>query len=433
MGAGLIASARRRAAAVPALTGALMQVPDNTSVAMTNGADVSYSQLKYDDHGWKTSNTTLTTPSSLPAGTLMRLFSAFYTGSTGCFATHFKGGAGFNGSGGSSCPSTGGGNQGSIWGAIIPAVAGEAFTTRWANVNSSTQSDQGRNWFGVEILPPGMRYTFAQLPSTFTLSSADGNKQIGWTHSIDTMGAHSNSSNTHLFVAPSDTTGKVRITASMRTNNGVTTAGVSMHVWKNGIFYGAIERADHTSSGAFAFTRIVSPIIDVVPGDTVEVRISISAGSGWSFPVSSANWVCFEELPATWKYCRVGLTANKTLAAGDNAVTWDAAQYDPLGCWSAAAPTQITVPSGFTRARVSHAYDANFGGSDQLSWFVKNNISKLTGGGNNTENANNTSRSCGFGVWVDVVPGDFIVEHIDPTGGGTLLANDRTWFQVEFQ
>ena len=48
----------------------------------------------------------------------------------------------------------------------------------------------------------------------------------------------------------------------------------------------------------------------------------------------------------------VHLTGDKSMGGTSYIVSWDAADYDTSGFWNAAAPTELTVPSGATYCRL---------------------------------------------------------------------------------
>lgn len=435
VGCGVISAARRRSSGAPfAHSGALVHITDNSSTALTSSTDISYGNIDYDVQGWRTSATTLTTP-SLPAGSLMRLFSAFRaTTNTLAFERHLKGGVAFAGCGdGSVSPLA---VTGAIWSAIIPAVATEAFTTNWRTGNDTTRDD-GRNWMGVEIIAPTTRYTFAQLPSTQTVVTADGAKAMLWNHSIDTMVAHNNSSNTGRFTVPADTTGKVRITANMVSSAPGSAAESYLAVYKNGSLYDCRDQLNLTTNNNHQH-HVVSEIADVVSGDYFEIRAATSAGT-LSFASSAVNcWACFEELPANVRYALLNLASDLALTNGDNAVAFDSEIHDPEGVHSTASnQADVVVPSGATKARCSFAYDISSGPTVQ-SWITRTRSAttiKINGGGSSTANNSAVQNDgCGFGCWVDVQAGDILRLHINvDQSGKSLKANALTWFQVEFE
>lgn len=415
--------------------GALVHITDNSSTALTSSTDISYGNIDYDVQGWRTSSTTFTTP-TLPAGTLMRLFSSFYSSlATNPFERHLKGGAGFAGMGNGSCPPRAG--SGAVWGAIIPAVAGEAFTTNWMGTNDTTQQD-GRNWMGVEIIAPGTRYTFAQLASAQSVTSASGNKIMPWTHSIDTMGAHSNSVNTSRFTVPADTTGKVRITSNLVSNNAPGTAAESnLIIWKNGALFDCRDQVNSLDNVSH-FHRVVSEIVDVVAGDYFEMTIGVNAGT-LNYSAGAVNgWACFEELPASARYVLVNRATDLALSNGDNAIAWDGEIHDSDNCHDTSTnPADVVVPAGVTSARCSFAFDVT-SGPTTLSWITRTRSGttiKINGGGGSTANNSAVQNDgCGFGCWIDVQAGDILRLHINvDQASKSLKANALTWFQVEFE
>jgi hypothetical protein len=180
--------------------GALLEVPSTGSIGSAIAAITRYSNTIYDGPGWESlgDNATLVTPSN-PRIQLMRLHAACYVSNSTIFTglRKYDGVSAYGRFNGDTLSrgESGGDTQTYLLSAILPAVAGERFQ-HWLEtaVATSQQVQTDKNWFGVEVLAPGTRYTFLQKNTNQALSTA-GTPLIWDVENVDTLGLWTSGAN----------------------------------------------------------------------------------------------------------------------------------------------------------------------------------------------------------------------------------------------
>jgi hypothetical protein len=113
-------------------------------------------------------------------------------------------------------------------------------------------------------------------------------------------------------------------------------------------------------------------------------------------------------------------------------MTWDAEEYDTDGMHdNVTNNTRLTVPSGVTQARVSYSLAGTTASNNFQGYATKNGG---TFHGTPRLNTNVTAlgaRTCAFGAWVDVTPGDYFELVAESSAARDVIVNDATWFCME--
>lgn len=99
---------------------------------------------------------------------------------------------------------------------------------------------------------------------------------------------------------------------------------------------------------------LTSGELTVSAGDYFELFASASDGSDLLGTASWGGPAWFEmRVPvATYNRCEVGLTGNYNHATTWGDIPWGKVYVDTVGAWSSGAPTRLTVPAGYTHARL---------------------------------------------------------------------------------
>jgi hypothetical protein len=143
---------------------------------------------------------------------------------------------------------------------------------------------------------------------------------------------------------------------------------------------------------------------------------------------------------APYRGARVSLTADKTGLSYPYIVSWDQADRDTDGFWSAGDPTRLTVPAGVTKVRVRTSLRLTTGifdgflismyknGGYEPGMSIVNNRFVDTAGDNF---ANNEAQV--FSDVLDVAEGDYFEARVTSTDASydSVQENDRTWFAIE--
>jgi hypothetical protein len=142
---------------------------------------------------------------------------------------------------------------------------------------------------------------------------------------------------------------------------------------------------------------------------------------------------------------RLGLTNNFTVAHGSAAskIAWGAYDYNPANVqiWSAANPSRLTIPAGYTACRLKTQVrldDHIATQTDNLHCYKNNSIAypgvsvtpfpTLT-----TTGASTTTTAT---PWLPVTEGDYfeiLIINLHPDTDEHVLATVRTWIEIELR
>lgn len=133
----------------------------------------------------------------------------------------------------------------------------------------------------------------------------------------------------------------------------------------------------------------------------------------------------------------VKLTANESIANNtETAIPWDAADHDDGTMWSAGFPTRLTVPTNFSRVRITGGITWASNATGTRAIVAKKNGSYVAGLPNviaASPGAVAFGQSAP-GAVVQVTAGDYLELFVTQTSGGSLnltSAGDVTWLAAE--
>lgn len=145
-----------------------------------------------------------------------------------------------------------------------------------------------------------------------------------------------------------------------------------------------------------------------------------------------------------WRGCRVYRTSDITGITWPVIVSWQAENIDTDGIWSLGDATKLVVPAGVTKVRLT-ASIATEGviTAGSVNTGIRKNMTGTAGDTTLQQGTNNFRGAATSGFAgddrisvtpvIDVVPGDFFDFRINVsmTGNDQILANNRTWFEME--
>lgn len=443
MGAGMISSARRRTNIFRSITyGACIAHPfTTTSIGSTAPAALSiYTGTEWDPLSWKQdAGTTIQVPSGNPNIQLIRVMGSQYldTQAIGFDTREWDGtqyskispGTGFV------RPVRGGDNCGVQFSEILAVSGGEKLEQWREQANAANAINDGRNWFGAEVVAPSTNYTNARKSGT-TQSLGTSRGSITWdaADAVDLLNCHDPSVNPQRFTVQAGTTGKWRASAYIVGSAAI--AG-TMTVWitLNGV--DVAKKAITFTAGTPAF-NVVSPVLSVSTGDivTFDAQFSVSSGIGGATN-GPTMWADIEELPAAHRYCLVQKSATQTIPAStDTQTTWDGTDlWDPENLHDPTTNNgRILMAPGAQEARITYGLGGT--SSTPLSWCnrgggsggIVSGTSKIDGlpcDGNGTLFHN------AMGLWIPIANGTYF--DLRAWNFGTIPAAGTTFFQVEFR
>lgn len=133
----------------------------------------------------------------------------------------------------------------------------------------------------------------------------------------------------------------------------------------------------------------------------------------------------------------VKLTANEAIENNtETAIPWDAADHDDGAMWSAGSPTRLTVPTNFSRVRITGGITWASNATGTRAIVAKKNGSYVAGLPNviaASPGAVAFGQSAP-GAIVQVTAGDYLELFVTQTSGGSLnltSAGDVTWLAAE--
>lgn len=314
-------------------------------------------------------------------------------------------------------------------------LAGSAGTltggTTWAPQASIVKLDSGRVGTGVGASCHNNAVAQSIPNSTWT--------GLTWTTEVsDTDGFHSTSVNTSRFTVPAGMGGKYLVSGNCALSTASATGARSMSILKNGTtFYGINGFHPQTTVGEqYGAT---SAILDLVPGDYVEVAVYQTSGGALNTTAqvygSQGQIVRIDSVPsAAPRNIRVHKAANQT---GIVANTWtkialDTVDEDPSGMWDATNKRIVSPGTGIFIVTGLVSYLAATTGN-RLAFIYKNGVGWAAYAGvpadNNTLNG---APGVVIPAIIPVVAGDYLELWTYQDSGGNQSVQTSSNLQAAF-
>lgn len=401
----------------------------------TSDTFLDWAAEDYDRTGWHdnvTNNQRLTVPSG-PALLRFGSASAANGSSTKTRMLQWKNGITFTGRGANMSNPNVGGTAGSAlnaWSAILAATPGDYLEASMQQASSSsTSSTENFTWASAEILDPLTRYAF--VTKSVNQATSNGVAAImAWGAEVaDVGGWHDTVTNNSRLTVPGGVR-QVRVSANVTQSSGGG-SNILVRILKNGATAKGLPVRQQGSASQNRI-NLVSAVIEVVPGDYLEIEVTQGADT---IIVDDATWFCIEEIPAAYKRALVYKTGNQAILANTPTVmAWDAEEYDTDGMHDPVTNnSRITVPPDCTQARASFSLDGTTAINGHAGYATKNGSTYYGMPKLNTNVTALGADTCAMGAWVDVTPvTDYfeLVAHSNDQAR-TINANDKTWFCLE--
>lgn len=433
MNTGIIASARRRTQAwLGTSYGVLMGTANDNSTTTAEPSAVAalsiYSYTAYDPLSWKQDNATIEVPSNSNVQ-LGRIITATYVDQAGISHQQRK----WDGSAyntfvgyGFARPNKGASqsnNEGAV-SAILALSAGDLFQ-HWKGVTNTSNCTNGgtRNYIGVEVIPPGTRYTFATRGAT-AQTIGTTRASILWNGSdvVDTLNSHDPTTNSQNFVVPSDTTGRIRVSAQV-ISSAANVGTLSVWITQNG---SDVTRKSVNMGTGTPANNISSRILIVSPGDIIAIDAQLGVAGAGIGATNDGMWACVEELPAGHRFCTAAKATNQSIGSPTD-ITWDGTDiYDPEALHDPVTNNKlITFPGDAQEYRVTYGLTATAVG---LSYTNASPAYRPGYAGH----ANGQLWHNDMGPW-NQISGGLADMYLQGFGLSSITAGATDFFQVEFR
>lgn len=194
------------------------------------------------------------------------------------------------------------------------------------------------------------------------------------------------------------------------------------------------------TGGAGESVEVAADAASILLSDGADIALAAGGATGPTGPEgpqgpagtgSASNW------STPFRGARAKFTADKTglnLSVGV-VLSWDAADNDTDGFWSAGAPTRLTVPAGITKVRLHASVRMTTGaaGGNQALYIQKNGSALYPGSGSiSYPSAFSTLDAATPTAVVDVEEGDeFRVYYFVSSQTNETLDADNTFFSIE--
>jgi hypothetical protein len=286
----------------------------------------------------------------------------------------------------------------------------------------------GGVWMAIEVLDSATKYAVVSKTGGQALTGGV-TTALTWDNEVaDTDGWHDTVTDNSRLTVPSGVT-RIKAVANLISTGNVNTP-YFVQITKNGA---AVEGTPVFGSIFTGKMNLATPILEVSPGDYFEV--SCLTNSGQTVANDNQTWFAIYEVPdygraLVKKVATQGVTGGVTaaLAFGSGSEV-----YDTEGAHDESTNnSRLTVPSGFTKAKLSFSLVTASAGGTPLAYVAKNGAAFPTPGlpGLNV-NMTGVDYLSGEGAWIDVTAGDYFELMFTPGADQTLPADDRTWFAME--
>ena len=331
---------------------------------------------------------------------------------------------------GSISSQTAGDNSGSCASALLEVSPGNYLQ---CGIYSPTSQPNAlaspHTWFAIEAVDPSTKRALLYRTSNQAIS-AGTTTQILWDAEVyDTDNFHSTSSSTELFTVPSGVT-LVRVGGGVDASNSG--QGV-LSFLKNGGTAMGLPNQDVEVNGNDWINAWSAPL-EVSPGDTFAMQIF--ATNAINIGNAERNWFAIEEVPSNYARALVYKTGNQSIADNTTiALTWDAEVYDTHAIHdNSTNNSRLTVPNGFTQARLCFSVNAPSATGQRVAHVRKNGSADYGLPRQETDSAG-ADGLAGMGAWVDVVPGDYFeLYYFQNSGSSMNIGNaNNIWFCAEFR
>lgn len=303
---------------------------------------------------------------------------------------------------------------------------GDYFTMR---PGSGTPDTTGGIWMGIETLAAATKYARVSKTTTQTLVAAT-NTAVTWDNEVaDTDGWHDNISNNSRLTVPSGVS-RVRVSFGLYSTAFVDTPYFA-YIAKNG---SPVPGGAVVGNGFGGRMCAASAVLEVSPGDYFEVIARSNAGQ--TISNNAAVWFCIEEVP-DYARCLVKKASTQAVTSGvTTAVAFGTGSevYDTANIHDESTNnSRLTVPSGYTRAKLNFSLVTASAAGLPRAWVRKNGTGTvpLIGLPGMDLNISGVEYLSGTGAWVAVSPGDYFELMFTPGANQTLPVEDRTYFAIE--
>jgi hypothetical protein len=284
-------------------------------------------------------------------------------------------------------------------------------------------------WFAIEELDPATKYALVNKTTTQALSASTPTAATWDSEVADTDGWHDNSTNNSRLTVPSGVS-RVRVTFSLYSTGFVNTPYFA-YIAKNGAV-----AAGCAAIGQFFGGRMCagSAILEVSPGDYFEVIATTN--SGQTIANVAGTWFAIEEVP-DYTRALVSKAATQSVTSGvTTAVAFGTGStvYDADNLHDESTDnSRLTVPSGFSRARLCYGLVTANAGGLQKAWVRKNGSGTvpLIGLPGMDLSVTGVDYLSGMGAWIDVTAGDYFELMFTPGANMTLPVDARTFLSIE--
>jgi hypothetical protein len=286
----------------------------------------------------------------------------------------------------------------------------------------------GGVWLAIEALDPATKYALVSKTATQALTGAV-TTALTWDNEVaDTDGWHDTVTDNSRLTVPSGVT-RIKAVACLASTAFVNTP-YFVQITKNGAAVAGTPVFGSTFSGRM---NLATPILEVTPGDYFEV--SCHTGTAQTVGNGVHTWFSIYEVPdyARALVKKVATQAVTSGVAAALAFGSGSEVYDTDGAHDESTNnSRLTVPSGFTKAKLSFSVVASNASGVHRADVRKNGGAYPTPGlpGFNV-NAGGADYLSGEGAWIDVTPGDYFELIFTAGADQTLPADDRTWFAIE--
>jgi hypothetical protein len=249
------------------------------------------------------------------------------------------------------------------------------------------------------------------------------------TDSYDTDGFHDPVTNNSRMTIPAGLGGKYLITASVTWDTSTAGALRSTIIFKNGAIAGSFSRTAPASYAA----QSVSDILDLIPGDYIEIQVNQDSGSNRTLSGSVVPlWFAIAKLDSgrvgQGIGCRVYNSATQSIPdSAATALTFDTEVFDTDGFHSTSVNTsRMTIPAGLGgKYFLLGTYEPTANGTGRRDLMLRVNgateIARLRGIGN--------ASYAGFSqvsTIYDLAAGDYVEVTVLQDSGGALNSTALT-------
>lgn len=312
-------------------------------------------------------------------------------------------------------------------GAIVAVSPGDYFTLHGGIGSATNMVQSSYTWFQAEPISSSLKYALVTKSGNQAVAASPTLTFLTFdTEVADTDAFHSTASNTSRMTVPSGVS-LVRLTGSAKFTSTAEFGELRVH--KNGATAVGTPTRDGSLASNTPSVSIVSPPLEVVPGDYFELATSASAGT--NAEASDHTWFQIEEVSASIKRCLAYSTTGPSLSASTwTTVALDAEVYDTDAIHSTSSNTsRMVVPAGCSRARLTFSSRGASATGDYYGRVIKNG-SPADGLPFDGGNLTGSEFLNAMGAWVSVTPGDYFELQVFSTAVRTVSANE-TWLCLE--